>query len=470
VTAVRGHRHTLRTRLLWTVVLTVAAALALTTLGFNFLLWQGLSHNADSLARARAADEAGSLEVVSGRVVSSEVPDRWGLESEAWTFVDGRKTDGPVVTHALDVAAQRVAGTPSRIVDVPAQHVRLYARPVEFGGKQVATIVAGVSMTPYEKTARLALLGSLALAGALLVVVFFVTRWVLGAALRPVARMTADAETWSLEGADRRFAAGEPRDEIGRLAATLDGLLDRVSASLRREQRFSAELSHELRTPLAKVRAEAELALRRERAPETYRAALRSVLDNSQTMTRIIDTLVTAQRQESGLARGSADPQAVLDDAVAANTALAEERGLALTAAGGPGASGGAGAAGGTGVSRPPGRLAAHVGVEAEVVLRILQPVIENACRYAATAVMLGAERRDGEIRFTVDDDGPGVAAGELERVFEPGVRGGAGEHDEFPGAGLGLALARRLARAASGDVEAAAGPGGHFVVRLPVG
>ena len=70
-------------------------------------------------------------------------------------------------------------------------------------------------------------------------------------------------EAWSEHDPGRRFAAGEPYDEISQLAAMLDGLLDRLAASLRREQRFSAEMSHELRTPLAKIRAEGELALRR---------------------------------------------------------------------------------------------------------------------------------------------------------------------------------------------------------------
>ena len=71
--------------------------------------------------------------------------------------------------------------------------------------------------------------------------------------------------------------SAEPDDEISELAATLDALLDRVAASLRHEQRFSAELSHELRTPLARIIAEAELALRRERAPEELPRGARAV-------------------------------------------------------------------------------------------------------------------------------------------------------------------------------------------------
>ncbi|MGD0997271.1 MAG: HAMP domain-containing sensor histidine kinase, partial [Thermoleophilia bacterium] len=241
-------------------------------------------------------------------------------------------------------------------------------------------------------------------------------------------------------------------DELGQLAATLDGLLDRLSASLRREQRFSAELSHELRTPLAKICARAEIALRREREPSAYREALQTVLGNAQTMTRTIDTLVAAQRQQTGLARGSADSQVVLDEVAATCGELAGERGVEL------------------GVKPPIATVL--IGLDAEVALRILQPVVENACQCAAAHVTLGVERRGSEVVFTVGDDGPGVRPSERERIFEPGVRGSAGESDRaFPGAGLGLALSRRLARAASGDVEASANRrGGHFIVRLPAG
>jgi len=444
--------HSLKTRLLLIVLVAVAASLALMTLGFNLLLWRGLSHNANTLVRSRAAVEARSLDVANGRIEAAEMPDRWGLESEAWTFVGGREIDGPAVSHGLNLAALRVTATPARVVDVPREHARMYALPVKLDGIR-AVVVAGVSMRPYQKTRQLALVGSFALACALLVVVALVTRWGLAAALRPVAEMTADAAAWSVHDADRRFAIDEPYDELGRLAATLDGLLDHVSASLRREQRFSAELSHELRTPLAKICAEAELALRRDRQAGAYREALQTVLANAQTMTRTIDTLVAAQRQESGLARGSADPQAVLDEVAAANGELARRRGLDLA------------------VRSADAKLA--VGVEADVALRILQPVVENACQWAAGQVTLGVARRGGEVVFTVDDDGPGVRSDELERIFEPGVRGSAHDGDrEFPGAGLGLALSRRLARAASGDVDAEAGgdPGGHFVVRLPTG
>jgi two-component system heavy metal sensor histidine kinase CusS len=117
-----------------------------------------------------------------------------------------------------------------------------------------------------------------------------------------------------------------------------------------------------------------------------------------------------------------------------------------------------------------PGRRL-RLGLDADLAERILQPVLENACRYGSSSVSVSLRRENGSVVYEVRDDGPGVAAEEGERIFEPGTRGAAQQQNGSTGAGLGLALARRLARSVDGDV--AADPearGGRFLVRLPTG
>jgi len=442
------HPRGVRARLLTTVVVSVAIALALMTAGFNILLARSLSRDADSVVRTRAATEAASVDLANDRLVAPDQPDSGGLVTQAWVFKDGRALEAPRVSAALDRAAQSAAATPRVSLDVPGLDTRLYATTA--ADHPSVVVVAGVSLAPYQQTKRIALVGSLVFAALLLVVVALIARWTLRAALRPVSRMTADAEAWSEQELDRRFAAGEPYDELSQLAATLDRLLDRLSASLHREQRFSAEMSHELRTPLAKVRAEAELALRRERQPEEYRQALTTIVTNTQQMTSAIETLVAAAQQESGLARGRCDAGDVLDEVADTCSALAERRGLQIE------------------VETPSPPLT--LGVEAEIAVRVLQPLVENACMFARGRVHIHIERGDGAVLIAVADDGPGVRADETDSIFAPGVRGSAAEAGAPAGAGLGLALARRLARAAGGDVSVRPGDGGHFVVRLPAG
>ena len=111
------------------------------------------------------------------------------------------------------------------------------------------------------------------------------------------------------------------------------------------------------------------------------------------------------------------------------------------------------------------------LGVDADVASRILQPVVENACRLAGSTVLLSAQRGGGGVEIHVDDDGPGVRDDERELIFEPGARGSATTQSGHDGAGLGLALARRLARAAGGEIVVRpATDGGHFTVRFPTG
>jgi signal transduction histidine kinase len=258
--------------------------------------------------------------------------------------------------------------------------------------------------------------------------------------------MTDQAAVWSENDLDRRFGLGEPHDELTRLGATLDGLLDRLSASLRHERRFSAELSHELRTPLAKLMTEAEVALRRERSAPEYRESLGVVVQNAEQIARIVDSLVAAA-QHSAQPQGVANAREVAAAIVAACSDEASSRGVELA------------------LEEPAERV--RIGVDQDLAERILHPVVENACRYGRSAVRVAVVREGSTVLFSVDDDGPGVEDAEQDTIFEPAVRGSAGR-SATSGAGLGLALARRLARAASGDVVAWPGGRGRFVVRLP--
>jgi two-component system, OmpR family, sensor kinase len=103
-------------------------------------------------------------------------------------------------------------------------------------------------------------------------------------------------------------------------------------------------------------------------------------------------------------------------------------------------------------------------------VERILAPLIENAVRYASSRVEIGIDRAGSSVVTTIQDDGPGVNAEEQEAIFQPGRRGLGGTTTlSSAGAGLGLALSRRLARTAGGDVQAcSSAQGGCFTVTLP--
>jgi two-component system OmpR family sensor kinase len=436
-------------RLLLVVLTTVAAAIAALLVGFNVILDHTLNSNARSVLRSRAAAQLELVDVTDGTLRLADAPNSAAPDTGAWVMAHGRVLERPRARPAVDAAAIRLAqSSRARYLDLGRYDVRLYARPVLSGGKRVGAVVVPLSVVPYEETRRTAFVSSLIFGGLVLLLVALAARWLLASALRPVARMTRQAATWSERDLDRRFGVGDPRDELTELAATLDGLLDRLAASLRHEQRFSAELSHELRTPLSRVIAETELALRRERTPEEYRETLRQVLRGGEQLNRTIDALLAAARYEVGTTHATADALDVATEAASACAGLVSERSLAFEIAA---------------PARP-----IRIGVEGDYAERILHPVFENACRYGTSTVNVAIERDGSVVRYSVVDDGPGVEEADLERIFDPGVRGRAANGS---GSGLGLSLARRLAESVAGEIEAVAdASGGRFVVRLPAG
>jgi signal transduction histidine kinase len=435
-----------RTRLLLIVVVALTLGLAAATLGFNVLLASSTSRDANSFLRARASAGLGLIRVVHGKLRVTETNDDTLGSSRVWIFRGTHLVEAPRVRQDTQSAARSLAGGPARLLNVRDTDTRLYAVPISDGGRRIGTLVTGLSLAPYEQTRRRALVASIAFFVVLLVIVGSAVWWLLRSALRPVAQMTEQAAAWSEQDLDRRFELGVPHDELTRLGSTLDGLLDRLAASLRHERRFSAELSHELRTPLAKLMAEAEVALRRDRTTAEYRDSLHVVIENAQQIARIVDTLVAAA-QHTAQPQGVANAQEVAEAIVAACAGEATSRGVDL--------------------ALDSSRERVRVGVDRDLAERILHPVVENACRYGHSEVRVAVVREGSSVLFSVDDDGPGVADAEQETIFEPAVRGSAGRSAPA-GAGLGLALARRLARTASGDVVASPGGRGRFVVRLP--
>jgi signal transduction histidine kinase len=440
----------IRRRLLLVVVLAVAAAIAALLTAFNLLLGHTLERNTRDVLRSRASAELATLRSADGGVRLVEAPDAAAPpDRNAWIFSGGRVLEAPrAASPTVSAAARELARGRGGFRDVKTGDVRLYAVPVHTHGRRVGTVVVALSLAPYEQTRDIALASSLVFGVVLLVLVALAARWLLATSLGQVTRMTRQAAAWSEEDLDHRFGLGPVRDEVTELAASLDGLLDRLAASLRREQRFSAELSHELRTPLARVIAETEVALRRDRDPEEYRQSLEIVHRNAEQLGRIVEALVAAARHEAGAGRGTGDAYSIATEAAAACAGLSSDRRVEL-------------------VVEEPARPI-RVGVEPDLAERILQPVLENACRYGTSSVRVEIANAGPAVEYSVSDDGPGVDESEREQIFEPGVRGSASNGN---GSGLGLSLARRLALSVSGEIEAVAdAAGGHFLVRLPAG
>jgi signal transduction histidine kinase len=428
----------LRLRLLLVSLSTLAVGLGAAMLAANVLLRQRDRAEISSVLRANADAQVAALSVVGGRIVVRESPNDATLDRRSWVFDGDRVVEHPAGASPQLEQAAIALGRRRRVIEVDGPgDTRMRSQPVPAPGTQQAagSVVVAVSTGFSEHLEEGVLVGSLATAALVLFVGGLAVSSALNGALRPVAQMTDSAEDWGAHDLDRRFELGPPRDELTALAATLDHLLSRIAASRRHEQRFASEVAHELRTPLAALRLQAELALRTD-GPELsaeHAGAFEAVIAQAERLDRTIDALLAVARQEIDPAGGSVDLTVV----------VRELEGVRVSA---------------------PSSFPIAEG-DPEVVRRAIAPLVANARRHARTGVLVELSTAPGKVRLTVRDDGPGVDPSVVERVFDAGFRG---PDEPDGGAGLGLALARRLARSCGGDISCEPGPGGCFTLELP--
>ncbi|MEH0550924.1 MULTISPECIES: sensor histidine kinase [unclassified Streptomyces] len=438
--------RTLRGRLSLVALSTAALLMLVLTVAFNAVAQHRLQHQADDELRTRAAAVATTIDTTGRTVRVLETSNDALLDTNVWIYAGGRLLEEPPnagrLTHVADALAGR-GGRRCVTADVDGP-LRLCSQPVS-GGKREATVVTALDLSPYRSSADTLLMGSLALDAVMLACTYALTRLAVGRALRPVRTMTDQATQWSAVASEERFGHMRHPVELARLGTSLDAILDRIRTLLRHERRLTGELSHELRTPLSRIIAELDWWQARPRTADQTHATHQVIADAAQSMRTICDTLLDDARGGTLTAPGTAEVLPTLRRF----TELPYVPSHLTVTADGP---------------------RVEAGVPPALLERIISPLLTNACRYAHAKVAVRAYRAPDGVRIEVIDDGPGVPPPFTGQLFEPGQRADPG--DGHGGAGLGLPLARRLARSVGGEVTYDPGhtPGARFVVSLPAG
>lgn len=441
---------TVRTRLLVSTVAFLFGALTVLTVGYYLVLSHQLEASANTELRARSESAAANVVSEGGRVRFREADGSRTLDSGVWVFTaDGAAIERPRNRSSIDVAARRLQDAREATFVDPGSGTRLMAVPIVKQGETIATVVVGIPTGPFENAERTALLTALALDLAILLLAGLTVRRLVTSALRPVAEMTRQVSTWSVRSLDRRFGLEDGRDEISQLARTFDDLLARLEGSLHSEQRLTAEIAHELRTPLTRMKSDVDIILRRERGASDYRDALERTRHEIGSLAATMEALLKTAESRAADAHGVCDLRDIAAEALAEHRAGAGRRGVDIELRGAP---------------VDGGLMLAEC--DPMTALRLLSPVVSNAVAYATSRVEVAVRRRGNDVLIEVLDDGPGVDRTEQHHIFEAGVRGAAAR--ATPGSGLGLALARRLARLAGGEVTVNDAEGGSFEIRLP--
>ena len=380
----------------------------------------------------------------------------------------GTKLDGAIVTKDGNVAASSAtavppeilalatrAGEPARLttVIVSGQNdaVRVAAEPLVRNGQTVGYALAWRSADPTEEIDRPAMLAFLVTIPVIVILAALAGGAIAQRGLKPLAAMADIASDIEAHDLSRRLHAPPTDDELGRLCATFDRMLDRLAGAFERQRRFTADASHELRAPLSVIRAEADLALRKPRDGPEYRRALASIAAESDRLQVLIGDLLAVARadERTSEARVPVDVGDLARAAARRLTPVAQTKSVAL-------------------VSDVAG---AHTVLgDYDAIARVPVVLLDNAVKYAPYGghVSISVGREDGSVVMLVKDDGPGFSPSGLNQATHRFWRDDAAR--SRGGSGLGLAIARAIVEQAGGSLEIAnsAGGGAMITVRLP--
>ncbi|MGW0434825.1 ATP-binding protein [Micromonospora sp. NPDC003197] len=286
----------------------------------------------------------------------------------------------------------------------------------------------------------------------LLVAALATVAWrVVGATLRPVEALRTGAEEITGSARGGRLPVPASRDEIHRLAVTLNGMLDRLESARTRQRAFVADAAHELRSPLANMRTQLEVAQRLGTRTD-WPAVTEDLLVDTVRLSRLVDDLLLlARADDAGSGHRVASGPVELGELLVAVADRYPSPPVKVV---------------------PPSDPLWTVG-ERDAVDRVVANLLDNAVRHARDKVTLHATdagRGDSTYHVvTVIDDGPGIPAADRERVFDRFTRLDDARARDAGGSGLGLAIVRDLVRRQGGTVELSdARPGLRVQVRLP--
>jgi len=274
-------------------------------------------------------------------------------------------------------------------------------------------------------------------------------------ALRPVDRIITIASGIA-DGADlkKRIGSTGAEDELNRMAEVFDDMLERLDSAFERERRFTADVSHELRTPVAAILTQSDMALLPEATDADRKSALEEINARARGMRTLTQKLLTLSRMDAGQLlpeTEKTDMAVIVEMAADMLTEAAEEKNITVSAV------------------LP--ETAVVMGDQTMLTQAVMN-IAENAVKYGKTGgnVFIKLEDMQDAVRLTVTDDGIGMTDAQRERIFDRFYQADPSRRGE--GAGLGLALTRRIVQLHSGRIDAEGIPGGgsRFTVTIPKG
>jgi heavy metal sensor kinase len=445
---------TLRMRMTAWVATLLVAVLA----GFGAFVYgslrRGLEASIDDSLRMSAAQAVASLNIENGildfRDAQPESETRAALQERGLTvrILDNAggilHAFGPSRTLAVEDSSLTAARAGQEVFSTLADpraggSVRVLTVPIRDNGDVIGFVQVAQTLSGVQDSLR-RLRSALLLGGPLLVLLAALGGFLLvGRTLAPIDFITRTARRISGEDLSARLNLRATNDEVGRLAATFDEMLARLEGAFLRERQFTADASHELRTPLAAMQVILNVVQEKQRSPQDYKRALSDIAEEVDRLRALAEDLLR-------LARGDSSQVAVtetvklsemLHDVSDSLQPLAEAKGLTLACTAADGL---------------------IVRGDGDGLIRLFVNILDNAVKFTERGGIEVAAHVDGAgVLVTVRDTGFGIPAEHLPHVFERFYR--VERSRSGRGAGLGLSIAREIARAHGGTLELKSNP-----------
>jgi heavy metal sensor kinase len=312
----------------------------------------------------------------------------------------------------------------------------------------------------YTEKASRAVLGYLLFVFALLVpVVLFVSfagGWFMaGLVLRPIDGIADLTKRITAENLNERIPPRAVDDELGRLIATINGMIARLQSSFEQMREFSLSVAHELKTPLTILKGESELALERSPTPEETQQLASSYLEETVRMSRIVDDLLTLAKADAGrivIGREPVQLDGMIQELFEDTVVLSGSKRIRVEL-----------------VENQP----AIVLGDATRLRQMLRAIVSNAVRYTDPEGLIRITSRcnQASLQISIEDTGIGIPPESLDKIFQRFYRVDADRSRASGGSGLGLSIARWIADAHGGSitVRSTPGKGSCFIVNLPL-
>ncbi len=442
-----------RARTALAAVAVVGFALVVAGLVLVHVLSASLTSGVDSSARLR-------VEAVANLVSGGSIPTTLAVPGDDTVVVQVVDRAGRVVASSDNVAdehalvatggatqtVQLVTARGLPVGDQGATRVAYRAVPTRQG---TWTVVAATSLEPVRHT--VATLSAALTAGIpLLLALVALTAWLLaGRALASVEAIRSQVNEISGRALHRRVPDPGGRDEVARLARTMNDMLERLEESQAGQRRFVANASHELRSPVTSALTQLQVDRAHPERADWNVTADGVEVELQRVQSLVVDLLELARADEGALA---GDRTTVELDQLARQEA---ERNQVMSP-----------------VPITVGRLMPfRLQANAPELRRAVANLILNAARHARTGVWLSLDRRGDDAVLTVADDGPGIPVEQRDRVFGRFVRLDDARSRDHGGTGLGLAITKEIIEAHGGAIRIAeGGPGARFEIHFPIG